>query len=93
MQPMSLLSLHYCGFWKGVIMPVAVQNLIILNGVFRVIALFFAFALLHLTLRYYAFNINDTCRVLYVCMLFVFAKVLALVAFYSVLRKESLANE
>lgn len=93
MQPMSLLSLHNCGFWKGVIMPVAVQNLIILNRVFRVIALFFAFALLHLTLRYYAFNIYDTCRVSYVCMLFVFAKVLALVAFYSVLRKESLANE
>lgn len=86
---MSLLSLHYCGFWKGVIMPVAVQNLIILKGVFGVIALSFAFALLHLTLRYYVFNINDTCRVWYVCMLFVFAKVLALVAFYSVLRKES----
>lgn len=90
---MSLLSLHYYGFWKGVIMPVAVQNLITLRGVFRVIALSFEFALLHLTLRYYALNINDTCRVWYVCMLIMFAKVLALVAFYSVLRKESLANE
>lgn len=90
---MSLLSLHYYGFWKGVIMPVAVQNLIILRGVFRVIALSFEFALLHLTLRYYALNINDTRRVWYVCMLIMFAKVLALVAFYSVLRKESLANE
>lgn len=91
---MSLLSLHYCGFWKGVIMPVAVQNLIILKGVFRVIALSFAFALLHLTLRYYMpLIIFDTCRVSYNCMLFVFAKVLALVAFYSLLRKESLANE
>lgn len=74
-------------------MPVAVQNLIILRGVFRVIALSFEFALLHLTLRYYALNINDTRRVWYVCMLIMFAKVLALVAFYSVLRKESLANE
>lgn len=74
-------------------MPVAVQNLIILRGVFRVIALSFEFALLHLTLRHYALNINDTCRVWYVCMLIMFAKVLALVAFYSVLRKESLANE
>lgn len=90
---MSLLSLHYCDFWKGVIKPAAVQNLIILKGVFRVIALSFAFALLHLTLCYYALNINDTCRVSYVCMLIMFAKVLALVAFYSVLRKESLANE
>lgn len=56
---MSLLSLHYCGFWKGVITPAAVQNLTILKGVFRVIALSFAFALLHLTLRYYALNINQ----------------------------------
>lgn len=65
---MSLLSLHYCGFWKGVIMPAAVQNLIILKGVFRVITLSFAFALLHLTLRYYALNINQWYLQGFVCL-------------------------
>lgn len=52
---MSLLSLHYCGFWKGVIMPAAVQNLTILKGVF----LRYCSLLRVRILRYYDLNINQ----------------------------------